>query len=308
MVAQNYSLILVVVVAAYAAAVVAGSVARDNRLGAAELALIGISVLGVVATFFPQMISRIKLIELGSSVKLELLELKNTQTDQQRALDELTLVLSILLPKAEQDHLSNLLLSQTAEYVGRFAVRIELGHLQSLNLIGIRPNQSLETLAGGRVVDLVDYVELTPLGAKAAQLIQMARRARTLRQPTDRCVSRPVFYSNPAGQKKEAERARSDPEPTQAGNGRYPSGGGLSPRPGELRERRPGLAGGRRPGVPQEERCPGRPAGGTGCGTPPFSPPVSRSASRKRGPMNRPGTGGPCGRKPQILSTTTFFM
>jgi hypothetical protein len=172
---RTVSLILFVVVGAYAVAVVAGWVAPDNRLGAVELVLIGASAIGVLVTFYPQMIDRIRIIELGS-VKLELLELKNAQTDQQRALDELRLVLSIMLPAAEQAHLRNLLLNETAGYVGRFAVRTELGHLQSLNLIRIRPNRSIEALRGGRVVDLSDYVELTALGGRAAHLIQDAER------------------------------------------------------------------------------------------------------------------------------------
>ena len=50
-------------------------------------------------------------------------------------------------------------------------------------------------------------------------------------------------------------------------------------------------AGGTATGVPQEEPL---------AGLPPLSPRVSRDASRKGGPMNRPGTGGPCGRKLQI--------
>jgi hypothetical protein len=78
--------------------------------------------------------------------------------------EDLALLLPLLLPEAERNHLINLDRGRTAAYRGNGALRAELRHLRSIGLIRSRPNRTIGEMRDGTVFDLADCVELTAAG------------------------------------------------------------------------------------------------------------------------------------------------
>jgi hypothetical protein len=166
-------IVFVALVGVYTLAVILGLISDAHRIDAIGLALIAIAAVVVVALVRPESLREIKLFELGG-IKVELRDLRRAQSDQQSGLDGVRVVLSILLPETEQAHLVNLLHGKTQSYEGGFAVRTELRHLRSLNLLRMRSGHTVEELRGDKVVNLDDYVQLTEVGRKSAEMISSA--------------------------------------------------------------------------------------------------------------------------------------
>ena len=166
-------IVFVALVGAYTLAVILGLISDGHRIDAIGLALIAIAAVVVVALVRPESLREIKLFELGG-IKVELRDLRRAQSDQQSGLDGVRVVLSILLPETEQAHLVNLLHGNTHSYTGGYAVRTELRHLRSLNLLRMRSGHTVEELRGDKVVNLDDYVQLTEVGRKSAEMISSA--------------------------------------------------------------------------------------------------------------------------------------
>jgi hypothetical protein len=82
------------------------------------------------------------------------------------------LMLPLLLPQAERQHLLNLANGRTTEYKGDHSVRSELRRLRSLGLIRMHRDRQVAQMQDGLGFDLVDYVELTELGKRWARKLQ----------------------------------------------------------------------------------------------------------------------------------------
>jgi hypothetical protein len=168
--------LIVLLVLGYTIAVITDTIKSADRIDAVDLALIALGALFVVALINPQVLQRIRILELGS-LKFELREVKIEQAAQKYALDEITTILGILLPEKEQNHLVFLVRDKAAEYTGGYPMRTELRHLRSIGLIQMRPGHTIEEMRSNMHFNLTDYVELTDLGRKSAELINDARKA-----------------------------------------------------------------------------------------------------------------------------------
>jgi hypothetical protein len=99
--------------------------------------------------------------------KLEMLErFQERQAKQEDQIELIRTILPLLLPKAEQKHLRNLKDGKTSGYKGNHDVRTELRRLRSMNLIRRKGEKHIREIENGATVDLVDFVELTPLGER----------------------------------------------------------------------------------------------------------------------------------------------
>ena len=167
------SALILLLVAGYTIALITGAIKDVNKIDLADLGLIALATLLVVALVNPGMLQRISIFQVGS-IRLELSQIAQRQSDQQEALDGVRVVLGMLLPEPEQTHLVNLL-NDKVPYQGGYPMRMELRHLRSLGLIRVRSSRTVEELRSNMHFDLSDYVRLTDLGQKSAQLIKEAR-------------------------------------------------------------------------------------------------------------------------------------
>lgn len=159
---------LLLLLAAYAIAVVLGRVPSDRRIDGSTLGMIAV---GCVIAFFllrPEMVERITRFEaLGWKVEME-----NRQHQQGSQLKDIELILPVLLPETERRHLINLDDDRTAGYKGNHELRTELRRLRSLKLIEMQPGQSVGLMTDGAVFDLGKYVRLTKLGMRWAERVK----------------------------------------------------------------------------------------------------------------------------------------
>jgi hypothetical protein len=169
------AILIVLLVLGYTIVVITGTIKRADKIDAVDLALIALGVLLFVALTNPQVLQRIRILEIGN-LKFELREVRTQQAEQRDALESITTILSILLPKYEQKHLVNLLRS-TVAYNGGNAMRTELRHLRTIGLIEVRGNHTIGEMHSDMTFDLTDYVKLTALGRKSAELINEAKKA-----------------------------------------------------------------------------------------------------------------------------------
>jgi hypothetical protein len=169
------AILIVLLVLGYTIVVISGTIKSADRIDAVDLALIALGALLFVALTNPQVLQRIRILEIGS-LKFELREVRTAQAEQRDALEAITTILSILLPKYEQKHLVNLLRSNVT-YHGGNAMRTELRHLRTIGLIEMRRNHTIGEMHSDMTFDLTDYVKLTALGRKSAELINEAKTA-----------------------------------------------------------------------------------------------------------------------------------
>jgi hypothetical protein len=175
------AILILLLVLGYTIALVAGAIKSTDKIDAVDLGLIALGALLIVALINPQVLQRIRIFELGS-LKFELQEVRIEQDAQKDALDGIRTVLSILLPKPEQDHLIYLLNNKATDYKGGYPMRTELRHLRSLGLIEMCPDKDgryhgIEEMRSNMHFDLSDYVALSDLGKKSAKWISDARTA-----------------------------------------------------------------------------------------------------------------------------------
>ena len=104
--------------------------------------------------------------------KVELDEVKRTQEWQQDHLRVMQMVLPLLLPKEEQQHLINLGLGKTSDYKGNKPLRAELRRLRSMGLLEKHPLHNIGDIRDDRTVNLGDYVYLTRSGKEWVKIIQ----------------------------------------------------------------------------------------------------------------------------------------
>ena len=169
------AIILVSFGVAYTIFVISGLIPESRQLSATHLLLLVVLSIVVTLLIAPQSLSRLKLLEL-SGFKLELKDVKEQQLRQSEELGNIRTVLPLLLPKAEQVHLTKLLNDTATNYKGTGILRTELRRLRSIELIQMTSKSNVGDLTDGKSFNLSDYVELTELGKKwAAQVSKLAK-------------------------------------------------------------------------------------------------------------------------------------
>jgi hypothetical protein len=103
---------------------------------------------------------------------VELEEVKRKQDWQQDHLKVVQLVLPLLLPKEEQQHLMNLGLQKTSGYQGSHSVRSELRRLRSMGLLEKHRDRNIGDIKDNLTVNLSEYVYLTKAGKEWVKIIQ----------------------------------------------------------------------------------------------------------------------------------------
>jgi len=116
---------------------------------------------------------------------LELEEVKRKQDLQEDHLKIVQLVLPLLLPKKEQQHLINLKLQKTADYRGSHSVRTELRRLFSMGLLEKHGNRRIGHIKDNLTINLSDYVYLTKAGKEWVEIIQESKQALAKDQEKD---------------------------------------------------------------------------------------------------------------------------
>ncbi|QDT16748.1 hypothetical protein [Alienimonas californiensis] len=153
-----------VAVLAYTAGVLFGPFDEAHRIDAVHLGLIALAVGGAAVLVRPDLFP-LKRLEV-SGFKLELLErVRAEQIKQENVLHDLEMMLPLLPPQAEREHLLNLDRGRSAGYWGGGPLWAELRRLRSIGLLElIRLDRQVGQLRGDRDFDLAEFVRLTPLG------------------------------------------------------------------------------------------------------------------------------------------------
>ena|SRR5689334_11823200 len=153
------AILILFLVAAYVIAVMSG-LPKERRIDAATLGIVGLGALIAGILFRPDILERVTRLEVaGWKVEIE-----KRQEKQDRQLDYMRLVLPVLLPNPERQHLLNLANNNAKTYKGNHELRTELRRLRSLGLIKSRGEKHVGEITNDRVVDLSEYMELTRLG------------------------------------------------------------------------------------------------------------------------------------------------
>ena len=148
---------------AYTILVLTGCISKDNRIDVVHFGLIAASALGVIYHFHPKVFEELKIFEFGN-LKMEFERVKRQQEKQEDLLDSIRVLLPLILPSNEIEHLRNLLNDNTRDYRGGGTLRSEIRRLRSRKLIGTRSGKSASDLEGGKTFDLADYAYITELG------------------------------------------------------------------------------------------------------------------------------------------------
>jgi hypothetical protein len=154
---------VLLMVSIYVVCIVVGGIPADQRLSAADVWLAVAAVLGASLLLRPELLDRLTHLKFGS-FEADLRDLAKGQKVQQQELDDIRLVLTLLVQKAERNHLENLERSDSISYEGNHQVRSELRRLRTLGLIRNRKDRTIAELKDGTKRDLKEIVELTDRG------------------------------------------------------------------------------------------------------------------------------------------------
>ena len=149
-----------------------GKIPQDQKVDSVHFGIFLLSGVLIFLLLKPNFTDRLKRLE-GAGFKIEMLEkVKEKQEKQAKMLDQqvsllddISLMLPLLLPKTERNHLMNLDLGQTF-YKGRSALRSEIRRLRSIGLLEMLPGRNVGHMESGKDFDLADYVRLTDLGRR----------------------------------------------------------------------------------------------------------------------------------------------
>jgi hypothetical protein len=112
------------------------------------------------------MLRQVKSLTFGS-YKLEMLEkIRERQARQEDELDNIAMVMPLLFPATERQHLLNLADGKTEAYRGNPALKTELRRLASIGLIRRHADRRLHAAGAEKDFNLAEYVELTDLGRR----------------------------------------------------------------------------------------------------------------------------------------------
>jgi hypothetical protein len=154
---------VVLTVAAYIVGIVAGWIPVQRKLTTADVGLILVAGVATSVLLRPDVLHYLAHIKLGI-FEADLRDLREGQRVQQKELDDIRLVLTLLVQRHEQNHLENLEKAGPALYDGNHNVRSELRRLRTLGLIQNLKNRGISELKDGTKHDLKEIVQLTERG------------------------------------------------------------------------------------------------------------------------------------------------
>jgi hypothetical protein len=162
------------IVVAYFVAITTGKISASRQISLADLGIIAFGVVAISVLLRPQLVRNIRRFEFGTfrfELRDQLQELKDTQKDHSKDLDEIRFILETLVTEPERVHLRNLVKGPPVPYKGNnLVVKAELRRLRSIGLI--RSKRHIESLPDK--FDLTEWVELTDRGADYLQRIEKA--------------------------------------------------------------------------------------------------------------------------------------
>jgi hypothetical protein len=161
----------------YTLGVVFGGISMDRRIDTTNLLILGLATLIVILLVKPDIFEHLKRFKLAG-FELELEKIKRSQELQQDQLEAIKLLLPLVLQKAETVHLLNLHQAKTTNYAGSEAVRWELRHLATLELIDRIEGKRIQDLKDNLKFDLADQVRLTPFGLSLAEKLEAIAKAK----------------------------------------------------------------------------------------------------------------------------------
>jgi hypothetical protein len=154
---------VVLTVAAYIAGIVAGRIPVTQKLTGADVGLILVACAVTIVLLRPDLLHYFARIKLGI-FEADLRDLQEGQRVQEKELDDVRLVLTLLVQPREQNHLANLAKAGPASYDGNHNVRTELRRLRTLGLIENQDQRHIGELKDGTRQDLKAIVQLTKRG------------------------------------------------------------------------------------------------------------------------------------------------
>ncbi len=154
----------------YLAAVVAGKIAKENRLAPAEIGLALVAFLFLILVIHPAALDRLNLLKLPGGIELTLEKIQRQQIEQRQELDAFFSILSNLLSLPEKYHLRLLGRSdEDEEYTGQSALREELFRLKRFGLIEEVEGQKIGNMLDGKKFMPRSFVRLTRQGERFIQ-------------------------------------------------------------------------------------------------------------------------------------------
>jgi hypothetical protein len=133
-IAKTTVVVFAVLVAIHTIWLVGYGVPPKQRLDGPALAAIVVALVMLLLAFQPRVLNRLNEIVVGS-VRINLRHIREEQMAQAREIEDLQLILPILLPKRERQHLFNLADGQTKDYERRSSLRAELRRLREIGLV-----------------------------------------------------------------------------------------------------------------------------------------------------------------------------
>jgi hypothetical protein len=157
------AIVVVITVAAYILGIVVGWIPTQQKLSAADVGLIVVAGVATSALLRPDVLHYFTRIKLGI-FEADLRDLREGQLVQQKELDDIRLVLTLLVQRHEQNHLENLEKVSPVWYEGNHNVRSELRRLRTLGLIQNLKDRGIGEFKDGTKHDLKEIVQLTERG------------------------------------------------------------------------------------------------------------------------------------------------
>lgn len=148
---------------AYIAAIIAGKIPLSHQISIADLIAIAIVVIAIGILIQPEALSNIQEFGIGGvsvKMKTQLQNLKNTQENQKKELEDLRFTLDMLVTNSERKHLENLLAGSTSNYNRNEWLQAELRRLRTIGLI--KSKRFIFEMPDE--FDLSEWVELTDRG------------------------------------------------------------------------------------------------------------------------------------------------
>jgi len=162
---------VVLAVSVYIVGIVLGRVPAQQKLGATDVGVLVVTAVVARALVRPEFLDRLTHIKLWS-FEADWRELKDKQQTQEKELDDVRLILTLLVQGAEQSHLKNLEKGAPVRYHCNHNVRSELRRLRTLGLIQNRKDRAIKEMIDGRDCDLTEIVQLTERGKQYLERIR----------------------------------------------------------------------------------------------------------------------------------------
>ena len=170
---SSYRIILAIVIGliviTYIIGSVSGYIPKERQIDTVQLAIMGLAVLGIILLIRPDYFGRVKRLQTGA-FNLELFE--EELQSQRSDLNDIKMMLPLLFPLDERQHLLNLYEGNTRDYRGRHSVRSELRRLRSSGLIEMQSGHYVGHIENDKRVNLSEYVKLTKFGTYWARRIK----------------------------------------------------------------------------------------------------------------------------------------